>query len=59
MLSLLPAIGSIFSVVFIALYPLSEAKIAAIANDLEQRRSAHHKTTHNNVESAAIEASTL
>lgn len=59
MLSFLPAVGSILSVIFIAMYPLSESKIAAIANELEHRRSAHHKTTHNNVESAAIEASTL
>jgi GPH family glycoside/pentoside/hexuronide:cation symporter len=59
MLSLLPAVGSILSVIFIAMYPLSETKIAAIASDLEHGRSAHHKTTHNNVESAAIEASPL
>jgi GPH family glycoside/pentoside/hexuronide:cation symporter len=38
MLSFLPAIGSVLSIVFIAMYPLSEARITAIAKELEQRR---------------------
>lgn len=38
MLSFLPAIGALLSIVFIALYPLSEKKIAEISTDLEARR---------------------
>lgn len=38
MLSFLPAIGSVLSVIFIAMYPLSEARIATISAELEQRR---------------------
>jgi GPH family glycoside/pentoside/hexuronide:cation symporter len=38
MLSFLPAIGSVLSIVFIALYPLSENRVAEIAIALEQRR---------------------
>jgi GPH family glycoside/pentoside/hexuronide:cation symporter len=38
MLSFLPAIGSVLSIVFIALYPLSESRVAEIAIALEQRR---------------------
>lgn len=38
MLSFLPAIGSVLSVIFIAMYPLSEERIATISAELEQRR---------------------
>jgi GPH family glycoside/pentoside/hexuronide:cation symporter len=38
MLSFLPAIGSVLSIVFIALYPLSETRVAEITVALEQRR---------------------
>lgn len=38
MLSFLPAIGSILSILFIAIYPLSEERIATISKELEQRR---------------------
>ncbi len=38
MLSFLPAIGSVLSVIFIAMYPLSEERIAIISAELEQRR---------------------
>jgi GPH family glycoside/pentoside/hexuronide:cation symporter len=38
MLSFLPAIGSILSIIFIAMYPLSEERIATISAELEQRR---------------------
>lgn len=38
MMSLLPAVGTILSVVFIALYPLNEKILKTIANELEQRR---------------------
>ncbi|HEY9262898.1 MFS transporter [Chitinophaga sp.] len=39
MLSFLPAIGSILSIVFIAMYPLSETRIATISAELKQRRN--------------------
>lgn len=38
MLSFLPAIGSILSILFIAMYPLSEERINTISRELEQRR---------------------
>ena len=38
MLSFLPAMGSILSILFIALYPLSENRVAEIAIALEQQR---------------------
>ncbi|MEV4885953.1 MFS transporter [Chitinophaga ginsengisegetis] len=38
MLSFLPAIGSVLSIIFIAMYPLSEERIAIISAELEQRR---------------------
>ncbi|MEZ2440893.1 MFS transporter [Chitinophaga sp. RCC_12] len=38
MLSFLPAIGSVLSIIFIAMYPLSEERIATISAELEQRR---------------------
>lgn len=38
MLSFLPAIGALLSIIFIALYPLSEKKVAEISTDLEARR---------------------
>lgn len=38
MLSFLPAIGSVLSVIFIAMYPLAEERIAIISAELEQRR---------------------
>lgn len=41
MLSVLPAAGTLLSVIFIALYPLSEKKIEEIAAELEQRRVNH------------------
>ncbi|MEG2061776.1 MAG: MFS transporter [Alistipes sp.] len=37
-LSWLPAVGTILSVVFIALYPLSESKMKQITNELKQNR---------------------
>jgi len=39
MLSLLPAIGAVLSVVFISIYPLSEKKLIHITNELNQRRN--------------------
>lgn len=38
MLSILPAIGTIFSVLFIALYPLNEKKMTEISQDLSDQR---------------------
>lgn len=38
MLSFLPAAGCILSVIFIALYPLSESRVAEITTELEARR---------------------
>lgn len=38
MLSFFPAIGSLLSILLIALYPLSETRVAAITEELEQRR---------------------
>lgn len=43
MLSLLPAAGALLSVVFIALYPLSEKKVHEIAEELKQQRSRSNK----------------
>jgi GPH family glycoside/pentoside/hexuronide:cation symporter len=40
MLSLLPAIGAVLSVVFIAIYPLSEKKLKIISAELNQQRNA-------------------
>jgi GPH family glycoside/pentoside/hexuronide:cation symporter len=39
MLSLLPAIGAVLSVVFISVYPLSEKKLISITSELNQRRN--------------------
>ncbi len=39
MLSFLPAIGTVLSVIFIAFYPLSEKKVKVITEDLEARRN--------------------
>ena len=39
MLSLLPAIGAVLSVLFISLYPLSEKKLISITSELSQRRN--------------------
>jgi GPH family glycoside/pentoside/hexuronide:cation symporter len=39
MLSILPAIGTALSVLFIALYPLTEAKISLIVSELNVRRN--------------------
>lgn len=38
-LSFLPAIGTVLSVVFISMYPLSEKKMEEIARNLEQKRN--------------------
>lgn len=38
MLSFLPAIGALLSVIFIALYPLSEKKVAEISAELSEKR---------------------
>jgi GPH family glycoside/pentoside/hexuronide:cation symporter len=38
-LSFLPAVGTVLSVVFISLYPLSESKMKNIAAELDKRRS--------------------
>jgi GPH family glycoside/pentoside/hexuronide:cation symporter len=38
MLSFLPAIGALLSIICIALYPLTEEKITEISTDLEARR---------------------
>ena len=37
-LSLLPAIGTVLSIVFISMYPLNEKRMAEITRELEQRR---------------------
>lgn len=39
MLSILPAVGTILSVVFISLYPLTENKLIEITSDLETKRN--------------------
>jgi GPH family glycoside/pentoside/hexuronide:cation symporter len=39
MLSILPAIGAVLSVVFISIYPLSEKKLINITTELNQRRN--------------------
>jgi GPH family glycoside/pentoside/hexuronide:cation symporter len=39
MLSILPAIGAVLSVVFISIYPLSEKKLINITSELNQRRN--------------------
>ena len=46
MLSFLPAMGSILSILFIALYPLSESRVAEISIALEKRRQ--HATITSN-----------
>ncbi|SEW54036.1 MFS transporter [Chitinophaga arvensicola] len=38
MLSFLPAVGSLLSILFIAMYPLSEARVTTITAELAQRR---------------------
>lgn len=38
MLSFLPAVGTVLSVIFISLYPLSEKKVKEITEKLEERR---------------------
>lgn len=38
MLSLLPAIGTVLSVIFIALYPLNEQTLKVVTSDLDSRR---------------------
>jgi GPH family glycoside/pentoside/hexuronide:cation symporter len=38
MLSFLPAVGAVLSIIFIAMYPLSEERTRAISAELEQRR---------------------
>jgi GPH family glycoside/pentoside/hexuronide:cation symporter len=38
MVSFLPAIGTILSVIFISMYPLSETKLAKITGELEKKR---------------------
>lgn len=43
MLSVLPAIGTVLSVAFIAFYPLTEEKLQHIENELEQKRKNHVK----------------
>jgi GPH family glycoside/pentoside/hexuronide:cation symporter len=37
-LSFLPAVGTVLSVTFISLYPLSEKKMKEITEELEERR---------------------
>lgn len=39
MLSLLPAVGTVLSVIFIVLYPLSDKKVLEITKELEKERS--------------------
>lgn len=39
MLSLLPAMGTLLSVIFISLYPLTEQKLHTIMNDLNTQRN--------------------
>lgn len=48
MLSILPAIGTILSVLFIAFYPLNEKKMAAITESLNEKRNLNHQTTSTN-----------
>ena len=38
MLSILPAVGAIFSVLFIMFYPLTEKKVKEITKDLNEKR---------------------
>ena len=38
MLSFLPAVGTVLSVIFISLYPLSEKKVKEVTEKLEERR---------------------
>ena len=39
-LSWLPAVGTVLSVVFISMYPLSEKKMREVTSELEKRRKA-------------------
>jgi GPH family glycoside/pentoside/hexuronide:cation symporter len=41
MLSFLPAVGTILSIVFISFYPLSEKRMKDITAELEQRRNSN------------------
>lgn len=43
MLSFFPAVGTVLSVVFIFIYPLSEKKLVEITADLDLRRAEHNK----------------
>lgn len=43
MLSVLPAIGTVLSLAFIAFYPLTEEKLQHIENELEEKRNNHIK----------------
>lgn len=45
MLSIFPAIGTVLSVIFIFIYPLSEKKLVQITAELEQRRSLQNEET--------------
>jgi GPH family glycoside/pentoside/hexuronide:cation symporter len=38
-MSILPAVGTALSVIFISMYPLSEKKMEAIVSQLEVRRN--------------------
>ena len=42
MMSFLPAMGTVLSVVFIALYPLNESKISYITQTLNEKRDENH-----------------
>lgn len=43
MLSFLPAVGTVLSVIFISFYPLSEKKMKDITEELEQKRAMEYK----------------
>lgn len=45
-LSILPAIGTVLSFIFIAFYPLSEKRMKAITKELEAKRATAVKTTN-------------
>jgi len=40
-LSFLPAIGTLLSILFISMYPLSERRMKEIIGELEQKRNQH------------------
>ncbi|MCK6601621.1 MAG: MFS transporter [Bacteroidetes bacterium] len=44
MLSFFPAVGTVLSVIFILIYPLSEKKLAGITAELDQRRAEQNKS---------------